>query len=103
MTDASQRRSRNQTIRVRREPHRYRIDRGMISSRPQQFYPVPIHTGGDSMNWDAIGAIGQVLGSIAVLITLVYLSIQTRHARSESRRALSQGRAEAVGTVNSLF
>ena len=48
------------------------------------------------MNWEEVGAIGQVLGSIAVFITLVYLSVQTRHARSESRRALSQGRTEAV-------
>ena len=32
------------------------------------------------MNWDEVGAIGQVLGSVAVFITLVYLSIQTRHA-----------------------
>jgi hypothetical protein len=48
------------------------------------------------MNWEEVGAIGQVLGSIAVFITLVYLSVQTRHARSDSRRALSQGRAEAM-------
>jgi hypothetical protein len=52
------------------------------------------------MNWDAIGAIGQVLGSVAVFITLVYLAIQTRHARSESQRALSQGRAEAFRDLN---
>jgi hypothetical protein len=47
------------------------------------------------MNWDAIGAIGQMLGSIAVFITLAYLAIEVRHARSEARRALSQGRSEA--------
>jgi hypothetical protein len=47
------------------------------------------------MNWDAVGAIGQVLGSIAVFVTLGYLAIQVKHARQESRRALSQGRSEA--------
>jgi hypothetical protein len=47
------------------------------------------------MNWDAIGAVGQVLGSIAVFITLGYLAVQVRHARQEAQRALSQGRAEA--------
>ena len=47
------------------------------------------------MNWEEVGAIGQVLGSVAVFITLVYLAIQTRHARSESQRAVSQGRGEA--------
>jgi hypothetical protein len=38
---------------------------------------------------------GQVLGSIAVFITLAYLSVQVRHARQETRRLLSQGRSEA--------
>ena len=47
------------------------------------------------MNWDAIGAIGQVLGSVAVFVTLAYLALQVRHARRETRRALSQGRSEA--------
>ncbi len=30
------------------------------------------------MNWDAIGAVGEILGALAVVITLVYLSIQLR-------------------------
>jgi hypothetical protein len=48
------------------------------------------------MNWDAIGAVGQMLGSIAVFITLGYLAVQVKHARSETRRALSQGRIEGL-------
>jgi hypothetical protein len=47
------------------------------------------------MNWDAIGAAGELLGSIAVFVTLGYLAIQVRHARAETSRALSQGRMEA--------
>jgi len=47
------------------------------------------------MNWDAIGAVGEVFGSLAVFLTLGYLAVQIRHARSEARRALSQGRSEA--------
>ena len=47
------------------------------------------------MNWEALGAIGQLLGSIAVFATLAYLAIQVKHARQETRRALSQGRSEA--------
>ena len=47
------------------------------------------------MNWEAIGAAGEVLGAVAVLVTLVYLATQVRHAREESRRALSQARTEA--------
>jgi hypothetical protein len=30
------------------------------------------------MNWEAIGAVGEVVGALAVLITLVYLAVQTR-------------------------
>ncbi len=47
------------------------------------------------MNWEAIGAIGQVLGSVAVFVTLAYLALEVKHARQEMRRALSQGRSEA--------
>lgn len=47
------------------------------------------------MNWDAVGAVGELLGSLAVFVTLGYLAIQVRHARAETSRALSQGRMEA--------
>ncbi len=45
------------------------------------------------MNWDEVGAIGQVLGSIAVFVTLGYLSIQVRHAKQEVQRATAIDRA----------
>jgi len=48
------------------------------------------------MNWEEVGAIGQMLGSLAVFITLGYLAVQLRHARAEVRRSISQGRAAAV-------
>ena len=48
------------------------------------------------MNWEAIGAIGQLVGSVAVLVTLGYLANQVRHARGELRRSISQGRAETA-------
>jgi hypothetical protein len=46
------------------------------------------------MNWEEIGAIGQVLGSIAVFITLGYLAVQVRHARKEVQRSIAQSRGE---------
>lgn len=30
------------------------------------------------MNWDAIGAVGEIIGAVAVIATLIYLSIQVR-------------------------
>ena len=54
------------------------------------------------MNWDAIGAVGESLGSIGVFITLGYLALQVRHARAEASRALSQGRMDANREVVKL-
>ena len=34
------------------------------------------------MNWDAIGAIGEIAGAIAVILTLVYLASQVRYAKN---------------------
>ena len=42
------------------------------------------------MNWDAIGATGEVLGSIAVVITLVYLAVQIRQNTQSNRTAAIQ-------------
>ena len=55
------------------------------------------------MNWDAIGAIGQMLGSVAVFVTLVYVAAQVRQARRETRRGLSQGRGEAFRHLMDVF
>jgi hypothetical protein len=30
------------------------------------------------VNWDAIGAVAEVIGALAVLITLIYLALQIR-------------------------
>ncbi len=37
------------------------------------------------MNWDAIGAIGEILGAVAVLVTLVYLATQIRQNTEQAR------------------
>ena len=48
------------------------------------------------MNWDEVGAIGQVFGSVAVFFTLGYLAVQVRYARREVQRSISQSRADNV-------
>ena len=44
------------------------------------------------MNWDAIGAVSEIIGALAVVITLAYLAVQIRQSndllRSESRQTL---------------
>jgi hypothetical protein len=46
------------------------------------------------MNWDAIGAIGELLGSLILIATVFYLSLQIRstadHASASSERGVQQ-------------
>lgn len=44
--------------------------------RARRFNQIP--NGGQIMNWDAIGAIGEIVGAIAVVATLAYLARQMR-------------------------
>ena len=48
------------------------------------------------MNWEAVGAISEGLGAIAVFVTLAYLAVQVRHTRAEMRRSIYVQRQEAA-------
>lgn len=50
------------------------------------------------MNWEAIGAIGEVVGAAAVFISLLYLATQIRGSRQSDQIATS---ARAASNVNS--
>jgi heme/copper-type cytochrome/quinol oxidase subunit 1 len=39
------------------------------------------------MNWEMISAVGQVLGAVGVIISIIYLAAQIRNQNKESRRA----------------
>lgn len=43
------------------------------------------------MNWDAIGAVGELLGATAVLVTLIYLAVQVRQGNSAGQRESLRG------------
>jgi hypothetical protein len=45
--------------------------------------------------WEALGAIGETLGAVAVFVTLGYLAVPVGHAREEVRRSTSRARSEA--------
>jgi len=55
------------------------------------------------MNWEEVGAIGQVLGSVAVFMTLGYLAVQVRHARMETRRSTSYVRTSSSSQQQMAF
>ena len=50
------------------------------------------------MNWDAIGALAEVIGAVAVVVTLAYLAIQVRQnsaaIRSATRADIAKTQAE---------
>jgi hypothetical protein len=48
------------------------------------------------MNWDAIGAIGEIIGALAVFITLAYLALQIR----QNTRAVHSSALDS--TVNTI-
>ena len=37
------------------------------------------------MNWEAIGAVGEIVGATAVVVTLIYVAVQVRHATRETQ------------------
>ena len=56
------------------------------------------------MNWDAIGAIGEIVGAGAVVVSLVYLAFQIRAQNKEARIAamhdISAGYRDTLSTVS---
>ena len=48
------------------------------------------------MNWEAIGAFGEVTGSLAVLVTLIYFASQVRHIK---RQIEADGRNSEIDAI----
>ena len=55
------------------------------------------------MNWDAVGAVAELIGSIAVVITLIYLAVQLKHNSKSTRLAAAHGLASTYSaTLNHI-
>src|SRR5262245_11400663 len=52
------------------------------------------------MNWNAVGAIGQILGSLATFITVGYLVVQVHDTERAMKREIAQSRTERVIEIN---
>ena len=48
------------------------------------------------MNWEAIGAVGEISGALAVVLTLLYLARQVNESRKTTIAQIYQGRADAA-------
>ena len=55
------------------------------------------------MNWEAIGAVGEVAGAIAVVVTLIYLGIQVRHSRTATEANTRSLDLQTMFAVQSVF
>lgn len=52
------------------------------------------------MNWDALGAIGEIVGAIAVVVTLLYVARQIRQANAQTQAQARYSFVEAYGHMN---
>jgi len=52
------------------------------------------------VNWDAIGAIGEIVGAVAVVATLGYLAVQIRQSTRVARAEISQRMSEQVQNID---
>ena len=55
------------------------------------------------MNWEALGAMGEVLGSLLVLATLIYVAIQTRNINKQSQAEARYAFVDAVADINMVI
>ena len=54
------------------------------------------------MNWDAVGAMGEVIGALAVIGTLIYLGRQVSHSVGLTRTSQKQGIMDAYASWNEM-
>jgi hypothetical protein len=52
------------------------------------------------MNWEALGAISELIGAVTVVVTLVYLAIQVRQHTSAIRSSSFQATTDALNHIN---
>jgi hypothetical protein len=55
------------------------------------------------MNWDALGAIGEIIGAVAVIATLYYLSLQIKINSNEISKSADVQRAQSTHNTNALY
>jgi hypothetical protein len=51
------------------------------------------------MDWDAVGALAELVGALAVIVTVAYLAVQIRQNTGTARSALQQAMFDSTLTV----
>ena len=55
------------------------------------------------MNWDAVGAIAELAGAIAVVATLIYLTVQVRQNSDLLSASLAIAQQEGANSAHRCF
>ena len=55
-----------------------------------------------AVNWDALGAIAELVGAIAVLATLIYLTLQIRQNSRALEKSNIHAQSDSIHNVNRL-
>lgn len=55
------------------------------------------------MDWDALGAIGEILGAVAVFLTLLYLAAQIRQTNKMARFETTREIMGQFNACNQLY
>ena len=55
------------------------------------------------LNWEAIGAVGEILGATGVIITLIYLAVQVRQNSHQIERNIESNRLTAEDAIVRSF
>ena len=55
------------------------------------------------MNWDAIGAVGEMLGATGVIVTMLYLTAQIREARRATQAVVIWEKAKAIRDMSLVW
>ena len=55
------------------------------------------------MNWEAIGAVAEACGALAVLVTLIYLAVQIRQQNQVARAQVGQQRADSIIQIVAFY
>jgi hypothetical protein len=55
------------------------------------------------MNWDAFGAVAEMIGALAVILTLAYLAVQIRQNTAQGKAGSHQAISDALNQINIVF
>jgi hypothetical protein len=55
------------------------------------------------MNWDAVGAVAELAGALAVIVTLVYLAVQLRQNSTLLRASIATASRESTNQLTGLL